>query len=216
MAHTFGSNNVGFGNLSGWSIVSNDGDDNFQRAEAMGPTGNEVASQLYDEKTEVSTSYVAAQTSAPTVPATLGAVINNYTLTSIVLNTSADGFVSMTLTGHKHEGSNTHGTVRTVAHGITLTAGFGVTLFAGTAVVETNGGFSSSCTIECQHTDALGGSGLTIAGENYDGKITVEITATGTIGATPSGYDLTSTKTTNANTDFLRTSATYIKALAMA
>lgn len=216
MAHTFGSNNVGFGNLSGWSITGNSSNDGFQRAEALGPTGNEVASNLYDEKTEVSTTYQAAQTAAPTVPATLGAVINGVTLLSIALSTSADGFVTMTLTGHKHEGSNTHGTVRTAVHGITLNSGFGVTLFASTGTAETNGGFSSSCTIECQHADALGGSGLTIAGENYDGKITINVTATGGIGSTPSGYDLTSTDTQNNNTDFLKTSATYIKALAMA
>lgn len=215
MAHSFGATNVGFGTLSGWSIVSGDADDNFQRAEAMGPTGNEVASNLYDEKNEVTTSYQANSTDAPSIPATLGAGLNNITLLSIKIDTTADGFATMTLTGHRHLGSNTHGTVRTASHGISLSSGFGTSLF-GAAVTETNGCFSSSCSIECQHQDVISGNGLNIAGENYDGKITIEITAVGTIASAPSGYDTVSTKTANANTDFLRTTGTYVKALSMA
>lgn len=215
MAHVFGSSNVGFGDLAGWSIIGNDSDDAFKRGEAFGPTGNEVASNLYDETVTVSTRYQANSTSTPTVPATLGATLNDLTITGISLSTSAEGFAEMTLSGHKHVSPGTHGTVRTVAHGITLDRAFGVSAF-GVSVTETNGLYSSTCNIETQHQDAPGTLGHTIAGENYDGKITIEVTATGTLTATLSGYDCTSVKTPQSNTDFKRQSATFIKALAMA
>lgn len=215
MAHVFGSDSVGFGNLSGWSIIGNDSDDAFKRGEAFGPTGNEVASNLYDETITVSTRYQASSTDTPTIPATLGADINSITVTGISVSTSADGFVEMTLTGHRHVSPGTHGTVRTVAHGITLARAFGVSPF-GVTVTETNGLYSSTANIETQHQDVPGTLGHTIAGENYDGKITIEVTATGTLTATLSGYDCTSVKTPQSNTDFKRQSATFIKALAMA
>lgn len=217
MAHVWGvlSPTASTGVLSGWNMVSNDPDDAFKRAESLGATGNETGSVLHDEIIAGSTTYMCATSSVPTVPATLGAVVNSCCLTGISLSTSADGFAQMTLTWHQHVSPGTHGTVRTVAHGITLDRAFGCSGF-GLAPTETNGLFSSTCNIECQHSDALGTLGHTIAGENYDGKITIDVTATGAMPASLSGYDLVSTKTPQSNTDFLKQSVTFVKALAMA
>lgn len=214
MAHVFGSDGVGFGTLSGWSITGNDSDDAFKRAEAAGPTGNETVSVLFDETETVSTSYIASSATTPTVPATLGATINSISLLGISLSTSADGYVTMTLTGHRHV-AGTHGTLRTVAHGITLSRAFGCSGF-GVTSVETTALFSSSCNIETQHIDVPGQTGNTIAGENYDCSITIEVTATGTLTADLSGYDTTSIKTPQGNTEFKKQSRSYVKHLAMA
>lgn len=214
MAHTFGSDAQGFGSLSGWAIQSSTRVAEKKRANVLGPTGNEAASNLWDETYRYTTTYKATTTAAPTVPANIGADVNSIMLEGIALSTQTDDYVSMTLTGHVHV-DGTHGTVRSVAHGITLTAGFGVSLF-GCTVAETNGGFSSSCNIGTQHLDVPGGvAGNTIAGENFDPRIDIDLVAHGDA-TIASGFDQTTKTTERVNVDFLKTSLSGTKALAFA
>lgn len=216
MAHVFGSDAVGFSTLSGWAIQSNSSSKTKKRVKVLGPTGNGVASNTFDEIDEISTTYRVSGNSTPTVPATLGAVINSITLTGIQLTTTADDYVEMTLTGHQHI-DGTHGTVRTVAHGITLDSYFGVTGF-GVSATESSGLFSSTCNIQCQHVDVPGTTGATIVGENYDATIEIEVTATGTIatGSLPAGYDRITLGTPQGNTEHKKQSVSLIKELTMA
>lgn len=215
MAHVFGTDAVGFSTLAGWAIQSNTINKTKKRAKVLNSVGNGIVSTTFDDVEEVSTTYKAAANATPTVPATLGAVINGYTLTSITLNTTADDYVEMTLSGHKHV-DGTHGTVRTVSHGITLDSYFGASGF-GVAATESSGLFSSTCTISCQHTDVPGATGNTIVGENYDATIEVEVTATGTIatGALPATYDRITIGTPQGNAEHLKQSVSLVKDLTM-
>ena len=214
MAHVFGADNVGFGTLTGWSIQAGSADTAKDRPNTLGPTGNESASNLIDSKDEVTTTYKANTTGAPSIPPTLGATLNGVSLLGISLSTVPDDFATMVLTGHVHN-DGTHGTLRTVAHGVTLTSGFGADA-AGWTPAEANGIAGSTINITCQHIDNRGGAGNTIVGENYDAKIEKTCTALGGFSGQPSGYDITSSNVDRANTDHKRTTETGIKALVLA
>ena len=56
-----------FGALTGWNYTSASVTVEKKRANALDEIGNEDASQLYDEMTNVTASFVAASTTAPTM-----------------------------------------------------------------------------------------------------------------------------------------------------
>lgn len=206
-----------FGALTGWNYTSASVTVDKERANALDETGNETASRLYDERTNVTASLVAAGATAPTVPPALGDVVNGYLITSIQLSTSRDGFATMTLTGHNHAAS-AHATVeRTVAHGITLASGFGAQDFMGGTAGTDASIRSGSITIECQHADETDNDGDHLVGENYNPMLTAETEWVGVpTTAAGSGWDVTSKPNPTENTGFESTTVSGTKALAFA
>lgn len=204
-----------FGTLTGWKYTSASVTVEKQRANAIGEIGNEVASQLYSEQTNVTASFVAAALTAPTIPATLGAVVNGYILTSIQVSTDREGFATMTLTGHNHT-ANAHTTgEKSVAHGITLTSGFGAQDFMGGTPGSNASVKGGSITIECQHADENDNAGEHLVGENYTPMITAETEWVGVpSAAAESGWDVTSKPNPTSNTAFETYSVSGTKALA--
>jgi len=211
MPSTFGAATMGFGALTGWAIQTSNASDENKRANSLNELGNEAVGNVFDDTTQVTTTYKASVKTAPTVPAALGAVINGVTLTGIQLSTDAEDFATMTLTGHIHE-DGTHGTVKTAAHGITLRAGFGGSPFGvtGNTVVR-----SSECSISCDHVDVPDEDGDTAAGENHNGKIECTVRVLGDGASVPSGYDRLADATDASNTDFQYQELRFFKAIPM-
>lgn len=218
---TFGAAE-GFGALTGWEAQSNDSNVNSQRANTLDKSGNESASKLYDEKTDVQSSYkadVEADPAAPTIPAEVGALVNSLILTSIDITTRGDAFAEMSLSGHNHT-ANAHTSSPALnkgAHSLTLDSGFGAQDFLGGTAGDNASCVSGRVAITCQHNDQIDGSGDHLVGENYDGKIEATSEWVGVpSAAVGAGWDTTSVVTRTENTGFLRTTATGIKALALA
>ena len=212
---TFGAAE-GFGALEGWSAQSNDSTDQYQRASVLDKNGNEAASKLHSRMQEVSTPYAAQAEAAPSLPATLGTLVGTMILTSISVSTTADGFASMTLSGHNHT-TNAHAALlNSVAHGITLTSGFGVTDFLGGTAGDNASCISSSITISCQHRDEDSGSGDHLVGENYNAMMEATSEWIGVPGTASSGWDEVSVVTRTDNQGFLRTTVSGTKKLTLA
>jgi hypothetical protein len=200
MMATFGADSLGFGTLSGWVIQDATADDENKRANVLDAVGNEAAANLFDDTTQVTTTYKASSsdpTSGPSIP-DLGEDVGGVTVTSISLSTDAEDYATMTLTGHEHIDGG-HGTVRNVAHGIALDRAFGASAFG------VSGGDSirsSECTISCEHIDVPGDDGATKAGENYDPKVEITVRVLGSGASLDAAYDRIGDSTEGSNTDF--------------
>ena len=209
-----------FGALTGWVEQSSGSTVASDRASVLGATGNEAVSKLHNAGTQVSTPYKASVTgSAPTIPATLGAIVNSLDLTGISISTTAGDFASMTLTGHNHS-DNAHAAspvLRFAAHGITLADGFGAKDFLGGTAGADASVESSTINISAQHVDILAGAtGNHLIGQNYNAMIEAETVWSGVPGTASSGWDQVSVETRTTNTGFLQTIVRGTKTLALA
>lgn len=186
-----------FGPLAGWYEESSRVTVASQRSRAMDNVGNEAFSKLFDERTDVQTPYTAYAIAAPTVPATLGALVNSLLLTGIDLNTQAGEPVKMSLEGHNHTANAHTGTERTVEHGVTLSAGWGACDFLGSTSGANATLQSSSIRIRCQHVDEIGSAGDHFIGQNTDAMLEVTQDWIGVPSAYQSGtdWDITSVET---------------------
>lgn len=206
-----------FGAQTGWEEQNSTVTVGSERAQAIGHTGEEVASKLYDEKTNVSTPYEASVTgSAPTIPETLGALVNALDLTSINIVTKAEGFATMTLGGHNHTVNPHADTLKQAAHGFALNDGFGVTDWLAGMAGDNAGLAGSTLNISCQHKDEVAGSGAHLCGENYLGMIEATVDWIGVptnVGGT--GWDKVSTETRTDAQGFLHTIVTATKKLTL-
>ena len=206
-----------FGEQTGWSALNPSTAVVSQRASALGSTGNEVASKLFDEMTNYSQEFQAASaTVAPTISPKIGALVGSCILTSITISTSATDFHKQSLTGHQHTDNAHEDTLLQAAHGISLSTAFGgVDFFSGTAGDDASVD-SSTLTISCSHVDKQAADGDHLIGQNYNGKISGSVTWHGvpTVAA-GAGWDVTSVETTEENTGFLKTVVTAEKALAL-
>ncbi len=221
----FGAGTAGFGALEGWEIQGSSSPTVKERATVIDTNGNLHDSNLFNEMINYTTTYKADITTVPTVPATLGALLNVILLTSINLVTVPNDYVIMTLTGHQHAANAHDGTAREILHGITLDAGFGVTDFFGETLGLVAAKQSASVTIACDHIDVLTETGGQFVGENFNARIEGDITYAGlptTIAASEvfltGGWDITSRADVLelANTTFKLTTATLIKRLTLA
>jgi hypothetical protein len=188
------------------------------RANVLNGIGNEVASVLHNERTEVTQDFEPASASvAPTIPTEIGALLDEVILTSVAISTSATGFVTMTLTGHQHATNAHTDTLKKVAHGVTLAKSFGAIDFFGATAGADSDVESSSITIECQHIDVQNGNGNQLVGENFDARISGSTTWHGvpTTNAA-AGWDVTSVETTENNTGFVQTTVNAEKPLTLA
>ena len=114
-AITYGASE-GFGAVTGWNAKKTSSPVTNERKMAHDDKGDEVASKLVGEKTEVSSDY-ECELDANTIPASIGALVNVLILTEISINTS-DGPATMSLRGHNH-GANAHAAspaLRTALH----------------------------------------------------------------------------------------------------
>jgi hypothetical protein len=207
-----------FGSLTGWVANNPTITVTKERANALGPTGNEVASKLHNEMTECTQEFVSASsTTPPTIPPNLGVLMDSaYILTSIALSTGPQ-MVTMTLTGHNHTDNAHADTLQRVAHGITLSKAFGGIDFFGGTAGDNADVESSTLTIECQHNDVMDADGDHLVGENFDARVSGSVVWHG-VPTTPvgAGWDMTSKPTSEENTGFLKTTVTAEKALTMA
>ena len=215
-AITFGAA-ASFGTVAGWAEQSSAPSLVKDRASALGATGNEAASVLHNERTEVSTPYKATlAASSPTIPAVIGAVVNSILLTGISVSTTSGDFASMTLTGHQHT-TNPHTAEPTCTHGYAVTVGFGAQDFLGGTASANSDVDSSTLNITCQHIDVLGAAGDHLCGQNFNAMVEAETVWNGvpTTGA-KAGWDKGSTETRTTNTGFLQTIVRGTKALVLA
>ena len=108
---TFGGATSGFGALEGWEIQSSGSNIIYDRVAVLGTGGNEINQKLFNQRTEVTTTYKSDLSgSAPTIPASLGALVNSLILTSINITTINNAFTlgfrtiiqQPSLCGHRH------------------------------------------------------------------------------------------------------------------
>jgi hypothetical protein len=181
-----------------------------QRAMALGATGQEVASTLYDSTDNVRESWVAKDAVALTIP-DLGSVVDDYVVTSIKLGTSNTGFATLDITAHKHTDGTPSMTCATGGAAL-ITAAYGaLTLGCSTSGVLN----SSSIEYTCQHAEAKGATGDNVAGENYDGKQTVTLTYIDGGVASAGAGDVTTSSNAETNTGYQVKTITGIKALVL-
>lgn len=163
------------GLLTGWEIQTDQITTSRQRAQALGAEGDEIASQLFDQKTTISIPFVATSASAAVPKA--GQIIGGFHIDSVTVNFSNTAFVTMTLAGHKH-GSSNHSACRTYTGSLTtIGVMFGCPAAPlGFATLPTGAGVRSyTYTLTTNHVDELGSQGNYLASDNYDGTETAEI-----------------------------------------
>jgi hypothetical protein len=214
-ANVFGSNGEGFGDLAGWALQEPDENTQKDRANALDSLGNEAASALYNERTEVTSNYVATTDSAA-LPTAVGVMLNGFHLTQIEVSTTAEAFATMTLTGHQHA-ANAHdsATGQSFTHGVTLTNAFGATSFIGGADTAAAASVTSgSITIATDHVDVNGSTGAHLSGKTHNGRLEGTSTWTGNLTtAADSGWDVTAHGEKFSNQGFQETTVTATQKL---
>ena len=201
----------GFGAFAGWEAQSMSKPTSTKRAVALDDVGNEVADNTFDTRTDITCTYKCVN-DTNTIPDTIGAIINGYVLTGISIQTTAEDFATMTLTGHNHA-ENAHFSLQCVAHGITLAKCFGCTDFSGDSAGTNDSPISSSCDITIEHADQNDFEGNHLVGENYHAKVEIKTTYAGDHTPVFTGYDITVDSETDENTGFTKTEVTGQKAL---
>ncbi len=210
MAAVWGATDLGHGTLVGWEIQSVTVSDENKRGTAPDKSGNEVASNLYDNTQQVTTNYKAIVKTAPSIPANIGDDINGITTTQISVSTDSEDFATMTLTGHVHTDGK-HGTCKTVAHGMKLDRGFGASGFGVTGGESVR---SSELTITCEHAEVPDAKGDNAGGENYNPRVEISVRVLGDGASLPAGFDRMTDALEGASEDFQYTTISGIKPLA--
>ena len=209
-----------FGDLTGWNEQSSSSSVISDRARTLDKDGNQAASTIYNERTEVTTSYEANATASVSIlPASIGDLVNSLIVTGIDVTTSATAFATLSLTGHNHT-DNAHTSspaLNKAAHAITDTVGFGAVDFLGGTAGANADIESSTLSISCEHSDVEAKDGKHLVGENYDGKIVATTVWNGVpTTASAAGWDKVSTVTETTNTGHLKTTVTGEKAISLA
>lgn len=224
---THGAGGSLFGTLTGWELQTAGAPESSKRSNYVSETGNELGSQLYDKRKEVRQTFKVKANygnTPATIPALIGALLgetgSELVLLRIELAGASNSGVMMTLVGHRHletGGGDKVGSSapRSIAHGITLRKNFGANCFsiAPTGMVAIS---SSSITIECDHDETPNNDGNTVAGENYNPRITGTFSGTGITATAPAGYDGETTDPQTNNNGFKTVSINIQKALAFA
>lgn len=211
MAADWGASALGHGTLAGWEIQSVTVSDENKRGTAPDEIGNEAASKLHDDTQQVTTTYKGTA-SNPTIPASIGAVINGLLTTQIQISTDAEDRPTLTLTGHAHTDGE-DGTCKSVAHGMKLDRGFGASAFGVTGGESVR---SSECTISCEHNEVPDATGNTAAGENYNPRVEISVRCLGGTLSLPDGFERTTDALEGSAEDFQYTTISGIKPLAFA
>lgn len=214
-AISYGAIEQPFGEFAGWESKNSNLNVSKTRATATSQYGDEVASELHDEKTEASED-LQCNNDTNSIPEDIGALEGNYILTGININTSEGAFATMSLSGHNHA-QNAHAAepaLRNAAHGLTVAKAFGATDFLGGTAGDTASAISGSLNIQCDHNDQNDGDGDHLVGENCNFRVEAKTTWVGVPSvAAEAGWDVTITTTTDENTGFQKTEVSGIKKL---
>jgi len=206
----------GFGAITGWNAKKTTSPETHERKAAHDDKGDEAASKLVGEKTEVSSDY-ECELDANAIPAAIGALVNSLILTEISIKTSAEA-AQMSLRGHNH-GANAHAAspaLRTATHEISVTAAFGAIDFLGGTAGSDASVVSGDCTIKCDHHDQDDGNGDHLVGENANAMIECVTTWSGVPTVTAeAGWDITVESTEDEATGFIKTVVTGTKKIEM-
>lgn len=221
MAYVFGAGTTGFGAITGWELQGVPVTKNKTVARVLNSEGTEAAIAAFNEIEELSATYKCSS-NTNSVPSTLGAEVNGYVLTGIELSFTPDDYVTMVLTGHKHNAGTPAAPENTVAHGVTVDQALGIPATPMTGATTGNSGAdwaSVSIRIGCQHAELpgnLAGVTVAVAHENYDATIEFSATAASSI-TEPTGFTVTATTAPDAqNTQFQSYSLTAQKKLTLA
>jgi len=206
----------GFGALTGWNSKGTKDATQSERVAAHDDKGDEVASKLVGEKSEVQSDY-ECESDTNTIPAAIGALVNSLILTEISIGTDKN-VAKLSLRGHNHT-ANAHAAspaLRTATHGITVSKCFGAIDFMGGTAGTDAAVISGTCTIKCDHHDQDDGNGDHLVGENCNAMIECVTTWSGvpTVAAVE-GWDVTVTSTEDEATGFIKTVVTGTKKVAM-
>jgi len=208
----------GFGAFAGWESHGTEDTTNKTRAVATDDKGDEVASDLHDERQEVSGDY-ECNNDTNEIPADIGDLVNSLILTSLNISTAEGRAATMALAGHNHA-NNAHAdtpALRKGTHGITLAKCFGATDFLGGTAGDNASCIEGSVAITCEHADQNDGDGDHLVGENYGAKIEARSVWAGVPSVVAdAGWDVTVETDTDENTGFQKTTVTGMKSLAMA
>lgn len=206
----------GFGAITGWNAKSTKSPKTHDRETAHDDKGDEVASKLVGEKTEVSSDY-ECELDANTIPADIGDLLNSLILTEIAIKTSK-GAAQMSLRGHNH-GVNAHAAspaLRKATHAIKVDNAFGAIDFLGGTAGTDAAVVSGDCTIKCDHNDQDDGEGDHLVGENCNAMIECVTTWSGVPSVVAeAGWDVTTESTEDEATGFIKTVVTGTKKIAM-
>lgn len=195
---------------------------NRERAQALGATGNEAASDLYGEKkTRTLTMKCCKATGNLTLPA-IGSLIDAsgkaWHIDSFTLEKSPTDWPTLTLQLHAHS-NKAHTPCRTFIPSLVIPAGRGIAQKIDGFEIKDLGIAFASFSYQCQtnHLDVADGMGEFLAADNYDGNEQVSLSTTG-VGPVivPEGWDETDSSESRANTSSDSTSHTYVHHVAMA
>lgn len=204
-----------FGELTGWESKNSNLNTTKSRVTATTSFGDEAAAELHDEKTEASED-LECNNDTNSIPADIGALVEDYILTGINIQTSEAAFATMSLSGHNHA-QNAHAeepALRLAAHGITVAKAFGATDFLGGTAGDNASAISGSINIQCDHNDQNDGDGNHLVGENCNFRVEAKTTWVGVPSvAAGDGWDVTVKTTTDESTGFQKTEVTGVKKL---
>lgn len=192
---------------NGWVQQEDNITDTVQRAQGLGATGDEAASQTHGGSSAGTVTYENHSDSGNLVLPKPGAVLGGYHVDSFSLAYSPTGWPRLTINVHQHD-SNSHATgdLNTFTPSLTCPAGFGVPRALGISNLDASAGVRScNYTVGCTHLDE-DQNGDHWAGENRDGVETLDYEfTTGTAGLGdlfegPAGWDELSDGSTKTNT----------------
>lgn len=215
MSQSFFNPTAAFGTLNGWEYQTTNPATSKTRAQQLGANGDEIAKKLHDTRVNVSATLTLKTAASCKIPK-FGEILNGYHIDSVQIQFTNTGFVQMTLSGHKH-GTASHPDCRTYTGSLTTIADnfgcpsslIGLTPPAGAGVR------SYTYNLTGQHQDELGSNGEFLAAQNHDGVETAdcELADDGTCTAA-TGWDITSSSTSEGNTAMTTASATAEKHIA--
>jgi hypothetical protein len=209
--------NTDYGNAL-FICQSSSDDDQASYATVSSVNGDELQrSAGFDNKNEVSATYKWNSTSGlgSALPK-VGAIQGSAVVTSINVDSTNDDFPTITISGHLHD-TNSHDTVANTPATFSwpsstpdvvsvITGAFGAYDFLVVSDTGSSGAAvaSSSVTFECDHEDVNGALGEHLAGENYNGRLSVSQTCNGQPDAvdTASNWNITSDNASRENTGF--------------
>lgn len=205
-----------FGSVAGWKMQRTGKTTNKDRDQALGETGNEESSALFNEKHDYSANLKCVANSN-TVPVNIGALVGYAVLTSIAISTNNKSHATMDLSGHNHPANAHADTLQQAAHGIAVAKKFGAIDFLGGTGATGSALVSGNITIACQHEDQEDDDGAHLIGQNYNCLLTAVTVWTGRV-TTPAveGWDVTVQEVPEANTGHITSTVTGVKTLALA
>lgn len=214
---TYGASE-GFGAFAGWEAKGTQDSTNKTRAIATSDKGDELASNLHDERREVSSEY-ECNNDTNSIPASIGALVEGLILLGINITTSGERYARMSLSGHNHA-NNAHASspaLRTATHGITLAKAFGATDFLGGTAGENASAIEGSINIQMDHNDQNDGDGDHLVGESCNPRMEARTVWSGVPSvAAAAGWDVTVESTEDEDTGFVRTVVTGVQKLSVA